>query len=496
MNQQLEQILNSNFNLKQFRIGQLEIIESVLQGNDVIAMLPTGGGKSLCYQLPGYVLNGPILIISPLLSLMEDQVEQIRRRGEKQVVALNSAIPVHKRKQIIKQLKMFRYIYVSPEILQFDYVIQALKDVGVSLFVVDEAHCISQWGHDFRPDYSKLGEIREKLSNPPCLALTATATKDVLLDVENILRLNRNVKKFIFSINRPNIAISIEKHGSIDEKIDRIQELVRTLKGPGLIYCSSRVWTEKIAQILIDSGIDKVAYYHGGMEQEQRILIQQQYIYDQLNIVCCTNAFGMGINKQNIRYVIHFHFPSQIESYMQEIGRAGRDGRDSMAITLVSDGDYDIPKSLVELEFPSYEDLHKTIYFIRNQDFPSFEQIQQWCGITETQWRYVENAYQKLLPLSANTDEMIASIWGEIEKRIAVKRQKLSEMYKWLSTTGCRRKKLLSYFDENYDDSIQNCCDACGINIDKFKEEPKNNENALEMNWLEELNMIFGKASD
>jgi ATP-dependent DNA helicase RecQ len=499
MNQQVEQVLKTYFHLDHFRTGQRDIIEAVLQGNDVVAMLPTGGGKSLCYQLPAYLITGPILIVSPLLSLMEDQVEQIKLRGEKRVLALNSTIPFIKRKQYLLNMGDYRYIYASPEILQYDYVLSALKKAKISLFVVDEAHCISQWGHDFRPDYSRLGAIRRELDLPPCLALTATATTEVLKDIQKILEFRSQYEKFIYSIDRPNIALTVEKLSSMEQKIDRILHLVRSLKGPGIIYCSSRFWTERLAQILNDSSEYGIGYYHGGLDQEQRILIQQQFLYDQLQVVCCTNAFGMGINKQNIRYVIHFHFPSQLESYMQEIGRAGRDGQASIAIMLLTDADYNVPKSLVESEFPSYEKLYRTIYFLKENknQAVTFEKISEQCGLTETQWRYIEYHLTTFDDLKLNPESLISNIWIEIEKRLTIKHNKLREMTSWLLSNGCRRQKLLAYFDEEYNRGVvENCCDSCGVDFTHFEGEIDNQQQVLELNWEDELKAIFRKASD
>src|SRR5690606_18201070 len=320
----LNQILKEKFNHTTFREGQKEVIEDIMSGHDVMALLPTGGGKSLCYQLPAQILEGSVLVVSPLVALMEDQVLQIKKMGEKRVIALNSFLTLEKKRRVLPNLHKYKYIFASPEILQSPHILNRLKRIRFSLFVVDEAHCISQWGHDFRPDYSRLGEIRMEIGAPPCLALTATATKEVLEDIRNKLELAQP-KMHIHSIDRPNIAIVVKKVESLEEKKEALLKYANELQGPGIIYFSSRLWAENISQYLKDKGFERVAYYHGGMEQEKRMLIQEQFINNQISIICSTNAFGMGVNKSDIRFVIHFHYPSQMEAYLQEIGRAGRD---------------------------------------------------------------------------------------------------------------------------------------------------------------------------
>lgn len=487
----VQEALKRHFGHDSFRTGQENIITDILDGHDAIALLPTGGGKSLCYQLPAYILEGTVLIVSPLLSLMEDQIQQIRLRGEKRVIGLNGSLPYMERQKALSRLNQYKYIFASPEILQSEAVASALREIKLSLFVVDEAHCISQWGHDFRPDYSKLGELREKLGGAPCMALTATATPEVLRDIEKSLHMT-NVKRHFQSVNRSNIAIKIEECHSLEDKLKRVSELVKTLKGPGIIYCSSRKWTENLVQFLKMEGIHESACYHAGMEQEQRTLIQQQFIYDQLDVVCCTNAFGMGVNKGNVRYVIHFHFPSQMESYVQEIGRAGRDGLPSVAISLIGSGDLDIPLVLMESEFSTYEQLHQTIYQISaGRDAEgSFET----AGLNEIQGRFILHHLEKLpYPLPGNEQQAIQFIWGKIEDRRSFKKRKLDAVIKWLLSNECRRQGILSYFEEKNFKSQEICCDRCGLDLLLYEEKKEKQTHLHLLEWKAELKAIFGQ---
>ncbi|WP_203361863.1 ATP-dependent DNA helicase RecQ [Bacillus sp. REN10] len=458
----IKKILFEQFGYSQFRMGQREVIDSLLAGQHTLAMLPTGTGKSLCYQLPAYVLSGSVIIVSPLLSLMQDQVEQLKMRGEKRVIAINSFLTFTEKSHVLSRLGHYRFIFLSPEMLMNQWMIQALQQVHIALFVVDEAHCISQWGHDFRPDYLLLGQVREKLGHPLTLALTATATSEVRKDILRYLHIE-DAQEWVFSVDRPNIAMVIQHCSSRAEKFERLSELVVNLEKPGIIYFSSRRGAEEGAEWLKRQGVQQTAFYHGGMVQEDRILIQQQFLYDELDVICATSAFGMGVNKENVRFVIHYQLPSQMESYLQEIGRAGRDGGQSLAVLLYTPGDGELHTMITENEFPN--DWQIKNYF-RYQPHHSQEELMNMLGLSDIQYRFVSRYAMSIEEDSL--DDKIRLIIKQRESRLTQKKQKLDEMLQWVSSKACRRRGALQFFEEKVNQRPNRCCDICGIHLPDF----------------------------
>ncbi|MDN4527351.1 RecQ family ATP-dependent DNA helicase [Fictibacillus fluitans] len=496
---ELQTLLYERFGYREFRAGQREVIEDIFCKNDVLAMMPTGTGKSLCYQLPGYVLSGAVLIVSPLLSLMEDQVEQLKRSGEKRAVALNSFMDFQEKRRVMKRLSYYKFIYVSPEILQNDYMIRELKKLSISLFVVDEAHCISQWGHEFRTSYLKLSSIRSQLGQPPCLALTATATPEVRKDICDKLGIP-TCTEHVYSVDRPNIALVTEQHQVHIDKLNRVLELASSLEGPGIIYASTRSWTEQLSEMLRQHGKNRVAAYHGGLENEDRLLIQKQFLNDELDVICCTNAFGMGINKPNIRYVIHFHLPSNIESYVQEIGRAGRDGRQSLAVLLYSSGDADLPEMFIDHEYPNEAQVIHCASLPAN-DLQGFMEMLDRMEMGESARRFLFYQFEKEgyfsnegYPLPKDARERILS---KIQQRKAHKRKKLSEMVEWTKGDFCKRKKIGDIFCETSQSIEWNCCSFCKLDLGLFyRKEEKERFFDEPVSWQKELRYIFNQESD
>lgn len=392
--QQALALLNDTFGYAEFRPGQAEVIEQVLAKQDTLVLMPTGGGKSLCYQIPALVLPGLCIVVSPLISLMKDQVDALNAYGV-EAAYVNSNLSSEQLLNVYRGMQDGRYklVYVAPErLMKLDF-IQRLHNLDISLIAVDEAHCVSHWGHDFRKDYRLLGQLKNQFQHVPMLGLTATADLATRADIVQQLNLNH---PFVFkgSFDRPNIRYNqVTKYKATEQVI----QFVKQQDGSGIIYCNSRKKVDDLTLALARQGVN-CAGYHAGLEGAVRDVIQRDFIQDKIDIIVATVAFGMGIDKSNVRFVVHFDLPRSIESYYQEIGRAGRDGMPSEALLLYDEKDA--------------------------------ARIRQW----------------------------IAS--GENEERNGVELQKFAAMEAFGEAQTCRRQILLNYFAEYSAGQCQNC-DIC-----------------------------------
>jgi len=332
----LADLLKQIFGFDTFRPLQREIMEEILAGRDAFALLPTGGGKSLCFQLPGLLLPRLTVVVSPLIALMKDQVDSLHAAGVA-ATYLNSSLTAAESSARLRGLHAGQYklLYLAPERLMLSGVLEDLQRWGVSLLAIDEAHCISEWGHDFRPEYRQIAALRNLFPKTPLLALTATATPRVREDIVTQLRLEK-AHCFVASFNRPNLTYRVEAKAKAYEKVRFFIKSRRS--EAGIVYCQSRKGAEELASKLADDGIPALPY-HAGLTTKERAKNQELFLRDKTNVICATIAFGMGINKSNVRFVIHYDLPKNIEGYYQETGRAGRDGLPSECLMLYSPGD-------------------------------------------------------------------------------------------------------------------------------------------------------------
>lgn len=358
----IKEILFKYWGHKDFRPLQQDIIQSVLNGNDTLALLPTGGGKSVCFQVPALAMEGICIVVSPLIALMKDQVENLLKKDIK-AIAITSAM--HKREIDIALDNCvhgdIKFLYLSPERLETEIVKVRLQRMKVNLIAIDESHCISQWGYDFRPSYLKIAALREILPNVPFLALTATATKEVVKDIQ--LKLNfKKENVFQKSFERENVAYVVLPE---EDKLARLVKITEKLKGTGIVYVRNRKKTHEISDYLKSHNVS-ADFYHAGLDALTRDIKQGDWIKNRTRVIVCTNAFGMGIDKPDVRFVVHIDLPDSIEAYFQEAGRAGRDEKKAYAVLLYNNADQTELKRNVENSFPEMDEIRQTYQALAN----------------------------------------------------------------------------------------------------------------------------------
>ena len=400
--EEAEHLLKKYYGYRSFKPIQQKAIESILNGHDTFVVMPTGGGKSLCYQIPALMLDGLTLVISPLISLMKDQVDQLSRLGIS-AACMNSMLD-EAQYQALRQKLMngeITILYVAPERLRSGDFLSVLRKQKIALVAVDEAHCVSQWGHDFRPSYHGISQfIRNLPVRPIVAAFTATATQETRTDILQRLELKApNVYRASF--NRSNLILSVHRESNRKEAV--LTFVQDHLGQAGIIYCNTRKEVDKIWDLLRRSGIQAVRY-HGGMEDWERNQNQDLFLHEKVKLIVATNAFGMGINKPDVRYVLHYNLPKNIESYYQEIGRAGRDGLPSLCVL-----------------FFSYSDVHINRYLLEQN--------------------------------------------SKNEERLAIELQKLEDMVQYATTTSCFRQRILQYFGETAKDNCNGCSNCCEVSL-------------------------------
>jgi ATP-dependent DNA helicase RecQ len=440
-NKQLQDNLRRWFGFETFRPGQEEVIKALLNHQDTLALLPTGTGKTLLYQYFGKMTSGIILIVSPLISLMQDQVDRMKYLGEKKAVAITSNLSWHNREMVLNALSHYHYVYVSPEMLSHQKILSKLKKINISLMVIDEAHCINQWGPDFRPDYLNLKEIIKVLEHPLMLLLTATASSDMVLTIQNRLGL-KQCKLVKQSVNRSNIMLSVNHVNNDYDKNNRLLKLVIKLSKPGIIYFSSKRIADEVCEWLKQKTFLSIEVYHADLDAETRYKVQHQFINDQIDIICATSAFGMGIDKSNVRFIIHYHMPSNMESYVQEMGRAGRDGLPSISVVLYRSGDENLQRQLIDATIPN--DNWVTYYYqhpnlLRALDSDNGGRVLQY---------YLDHDY--------SLDDVLYILHQRKKEQLNA----LRVMKKYIMLSGCRRAYLLNHFNERYNHHDEFCCDG------------------------------------
>ncbi len=482
--ERVQSILKQHFGFDQLRAGQDEVVQAVMEGRDTLAIMPTGGGKSLCYQLPALCRDGLVIVVSPLIALMKDQVDALQAR-QIPAAAIHSGLGADEYRQVMQSFyrQELKILYVAPERFGQENFMQALCEQQISLLAIDEAHCLSQWGHDFRPDYLRLGRVREQLGYPQTIALTATATEQVRQDVLGTLLL-REPSVVISGFGRDNLDFAIRHCDKRQEKFDRLRELVKQWQ-TGIIYCSTRKNVMLVFEELCRDSPTMVAY-HAGMTDDEREYSQDAFISGRADVVVATNAFGMGIDRADVRFVAHFEIPGSVEAYYQEAGRAGRDGKKSACELLFNHADLRTQEFFFEGSNPSPQLIRALYQFIRNHADPSSHELEMTVDEMSTQMGSDANpmAISSALSILNHCDaitrydipgrllrgtrvlhpELTAAMLPLDEERLEEKSRrdhlKIESITRFAYSHECRHQWILHYFGE---ESSAPCghCDRC-----------------------------------